>query len=387
MVIAFSEHLDDLLGTSIAELDIPDHLHELAARRYEHLGSSLCGDGVPGQGMDCEIHTQGSFRLGTVTQPIDPKSDYDIDLVCLRNLSKESTTQLGLKTEVGKHVIAYCATRPEGLPDFDEGKRCWTLLYPTDPFHMDVLPAIPDEDGRANAILLTDKDLKNWQRSNPIEYAKWFHKTMEREFLEARIKLARVLKAADVEHVPAWKVKTTLQRSVQALKRHRDIFFINDPDLRPASIIITSLASRAYSGSGSMFEVLVDVSDKMPRLVEDINGSWMIPNPVQEKENFADRWVDRPDKAQAFFDWIEQAHRDFQDYAKDHGIHKILERVAKTLGSAPARKAGAVFGSGLEAARVAGNLRMADQTGHLQHGVGRPVQDHTFHGDAPIQSA
>jgi hypothetical protein len=68
---------------------------------------------------------------------------------------------------------------------------------------------------------------------------------MEREFAETRSVLAKQM---DVEEVPDWYVKTTLQRTVQALKRHRNIYFVDGPENRPASIIITTLAARAYCG-------------------------------------------------------------------------------------------------------------------------------------------
>ena len=47
-------------------------------------------------------------------------------------------------------------------------------VQPGDVFHMDVLPAIPDPDGRASGILLTDRDFHEWLHSDPIAYTNWF---------------------------------------------------------------------------------------------------------------------------------------------------------------------------------------------------------------------
>ena len=118
---------------------------------------------------------------------------------------------------------------------------------------MDVLPALPDVEAQPNGILLTDRELVRWQPSNPVDFADWFYAQMAREYREAREVLAKQM---DVEDVPAWYVKTTLQRTVQALKRHRDLYFADAPEDRPASIIITTLAARAYPGAGSLYEVL-----------------------------------------------------------------------------------------------------------------------------------
>ena len=84
---------------------------------------------------------------------------------------------------------------------------------------MDVLPAIPNAEAAPNAIWLTDRDLRLWQPSNPIDYADWFHARMRQDFLREHEFLA---KSMDVVDVPSWQVKTPLQRTVQALKRHRD---------------------------------------------------------------------------------------------------------------------------------------------------------------------
>ncbi len=74
-------------------------------------------------------------------------------------------------------------------------------------------------------------------------------------------------------------MKTTLQRTVQALKRHRDLHFADAPKDKPASIVITTLAARAYRGQGSLFEVLVDVVERMPAFIEDREGSALDSEP------------------------------------------------------------------------------------------------------------
>ena len=51
---------------------------------------------------------------------------------------------------------------------------------------MDVLPSIPDPEGSANTILLTDRELEQWLHSNPIDYANWFRRRMAEELAELR---------------------------------------------------------------------------------------------------------------------------------------------------------------------------------------------------------
>jgi len=373
--------LDELLGTSIAAFDIPDAVYSRAVARYENAASWL-SDRWPGGGSGGLIYPQGSIRLGTMVSPINPKDEYDIDLVCRRDIAKESTSQEALKTDVGDGLAAYVTSRPEGLPSRREGKRCWTLDYPRDPFHMDVLPALPDLDGVPNAILLTDKELRAWQRSNPIDYAAWFSRKQEYELTRLREALA---KRMDVEHAPPSQMKTTLQRTVQALKRHRDIYFARSSEDGPASIIITTLAAMAYNGNGTLYELLVDVTAQMPLLVERRNGVYWISNPVQDKENFADRWRGRPERAERFFRWIEQAHSDFAGLGAERGVDQVLEKMARSFGEEPAKRAGDALGTRLADAREAGRLGIG-AAGLLGRPRRRPIPPHTFHGDAPTRS-
>jgi hypothetical protein len=374
-----TQQLDTLLELSIADFDIPDDVRRVAEQRYHDVGDWLA-DYYDGNAADGVIYPQGSFLLGTVVQPISNSGEYDIDLVCRRDLLKTSLTQEELKRSVGGALRAYVATSPAGSPTQDEGKRCWTLHYPLERFHMDVLPAIPDADATPNAILITDRELRNWQHSNPLDYAKWFESRMAREFAEARALLA---KRMDVDDVPAWTVKTTLQRTIQALKRHRDFYFEQRPDDRAASIIITTLAARSYQGAGDLNEVLVDTTGRMAGLIERRNGVWWVPNPIREKENFADRWEGRPTRADAFFRWIEQAQSDFTGLGVDAGVDRVVAKLAKLFGEQAAKHAGSSYATALAETRDRGKLGMAVGTGMLGAvSKGKPaVPSHTFHGD------
>src|SRR4051794_31543191 len=180
-----NQQLDDLLGTSIAAFDIPDAVYARAIARYEHLAHWLAGF-WPDSHAGGEVYSQGSIRLGTATCPINPRDEIDVDLVCRRDLLETSITKQELKADVGLGLTRYVATGPDGDPHCTEGGRCWTLEYPGEPFHMDVLPALPDTEARPNGILLTDRELREWQRSNPVDYSEWFRGRMVAEFTMLR---------------------------------------------------------------------------------------------------------------------------------------------------------------------------------------------------------
>jgi Zn-dependent peptidase ImmA (M78 family)/transcriptional regulator with XRE-family HTH domain len=376
MYSTLDQQLDELLQVSIDSLDISDEEYRLSVSRYEAVSQSLADywDESPAGG---DVYPQGSMRLGTVTRNIHRNDEIDIDLVARRDLRKTSITQAELKADTGHGLDLFVESRPEGHPSNKEGKRCWTLHYSG--FHLDVLPALPDEEDSGTGILITDTGLRPWLPSNPIGYADWFHAVMRTEWLEKRAVL--VEKGMDVADVPDWKVKTTLQRTVQALKRHRDIYFTDDLADRPASVIITTLAARAYRSGGSLYDVLIDVTTAMPTFVEKHNGVYVVSNPVQQKENFADRWKDHPHRAQRFFEWVEQARTDFAGIGSDVGVDSALEKMAGAFGDRAAERAARAAGTHLFEARRSGQLAMAAGTGALATGGRRTVRPHAFHGD------
>ena len=74
--------------------------------------------------------------------------------------------------------------------------------------------------------------------------------------------------------------KAPLQIAVQVLKRHRDIYFDGSDDA-PISIIITTLAARAYQGQDSIYATLSHLLERMPNFIEyDANGLAYIRNPM-----------------------------------------------------------------------------------------------------------
>jgi hypothetical protein len=364
-------HVHGPRRTSIEWLDITDQDYRLMVSRYQAIGTSLdeYWDSSPTGG---EVYPQGSMRLGTITRNIHQNDDIDIDLVARRDLTKTSVTQAGLKEDLGAGLDLFIKEDPEHRPRKVEGKRCWTLQYPG--FHVDVLPAVPDEQARGTGISITDTKVRTWLPSNPIGFANWFHSVMREEHL------ALIEKRMAIAPVPEWSIKTTLQRTVQALKRHRDIYFTGQLEDRPASVIITTLAGHGYTSGGSLYDVLRAVTAAVPGLVQTRNGIYVVSNPVQPKENFADRWRDHPRRAARFFEWAEQAAMDFARLGETRGVDTVLEKMARAFGEGPTEHAQRTAGSGLFESRRSGRLAVAAGTGMLATTGSRPVRDHSFYG-------
>ena len=383
-----STQLDELLRLTVAALDIPAEIRAAAVAEYEAVAAWL-RDSWPG--VAGEIYPQGSIRLGTIVTPVTDGCDYDIDLVCRLWLTKD-VSKRELKRIVGAALRDYIATRPPGSIRLKEGKRCWTLIYPGQRFHMDILPAIPNDEIKdsRDAIWLTDRQLVRWQPSNPIGYANWFKGRMTAE--TRRLLLAEAaVRGIDVEQVPPDSVKTALQQTVQALKRHRNLHFEDDPELAPASIILTTLAAQAYTDGASVFDVLTEVTALMPEFVERHDGAYVVANPVLPEENFADRWRSMPQRAEAFFDWVEAAHADFVGLGDRLGLDHLLEGLGANLGLEPAARAARGYGARMRDRQRAGRLTTSPAgllaATPLIGALGtraptHPNPRHTFHGAA-----
>lgn len=325
--------LGELLEAIAESLDIPQHLYEDAVLKYEDVGAWLASEDSELQSYSPEIYPQGSFRLGTVIKPLTDEDEYDIDLVCCLRIDKESVTQGLLKQMVGDRLYR----RKDIAQILEPSRRCWTLNY-RGQFHMDILPAIPNKERPPFAILLTDTDLVRWQKSNPIAYAAWFDDCMKVIFEEKRATLAKSYQV-NVEEVPAWQVKTPLQRAVQILKRHRDFHFQDDQDNKPASIIITILAAKAYRNQEDLCDALVEMIRDMPSFIERRDGKWLVVNPVDPAENFADKWNENPDRPNAFFAWLEKLREDFSRATQAESLHEVVKALTPALGSGPLTKA------------------------------------------------
>lgn len=373
--------LEKVLGAGIATLDITEKERAQVLARYEGVGQTL-NEHWSESTADNRVYVQGSFALGTVTRKVHRNDDVDIDLVVVRGIHSSSTTQADLKTDTGAGLRKF-AVSSDPRAGLEESERCWTLEYPG--MHLDVLPAIPDLSagpGSEDGILITDHDVRTWLRSNPLGFAKWFNDAALEEVLAKEAFLAE--RGVDVADVPTWTRKTTLQLAVQALKRHRDLYFTGRLDKRPSSIIITTLAAHAYQPDGNLFDVLRGIAGRLLDHVEVMGGKYVVANPVMPEENFADSWGNEPWRAAALSEWAEAVNQNINGIASRAGTEHVLKGVQMVLGQKAALAGAEALSRPHIDARRSGLLRVQNGTGALMvggpAGATRPVKDHNFHG-------
>lgn len=295
-------------------IDISDELFDKAVAEYDALGKWIDA-ATPNYRIS--IYPQGSFALGTVVKPITDRDDYDLDLVCEFERQYGFTAKQ-LKRDVVKPLLVKYR-RISG--EIEEKRRCWHVEYDEVPnFHMDIIPAV----NKDYYINITDHDEENdcyeYIGSNPVGYIDWFFSRCERirsSMYEQYLSESRQIVAkADVEQVNRQKVKTPLQRSVQLLKRHRDMMFEHrDQHDKPVSVIITTIAARLYENEDNIIDALSSFLNGATMYISQNkrDGLYYIENPSYSGENFADKWNKEPRRARAFFDWVNQAKQDLID--------------------------------------------------------------------------
>ena len=347
---------NSILAKILEKIELPERAYEIADRRYKDIGEwfhrpeSSCVD------LDPHVFPQGSFRLGTANRPQNDE-EYDLDMGCnlRRGLSKEKNTQEQLKVLVGDELERYREAR-NIKEDLAEKARCWRLEYADDlSFHMDIVPCIPESDLSRSAlrarmiestkleealasdvselaVSITDNTdagyraiVSDWRISNPEGYARWF---------ESRMRTASVFLAeremvfkASIDTLPYYQWKTPLQSAIQILKRHRDTMFKDNEDAKPISVIITTLAARAYSGEGDLVSALSNILNSMEQHIQQ--HAPHIPNPVNPVEDFADKWYSPEHEhlklKENFTKWLFQAKADFAAICSKDNSQIILE--------------------------------------------------------------
>ncbi|MBS4025045.1 MAG: nucleotidyltransferase [Clostridia bacterium] len=341
-----------ILDKIIELLELPESAYNKATKRYEDLGDWFDRDESLLKDNNPHIFPQGSFMLGTAIRPLAENEEYDLDLVCkLRDgITKDSHTQESLKKLIGQELEFYRKAR--GIKEELISKhRCWCLEYQDELcFHIDIVPCIPEDEKKRSLILesmrksgteefvasfasqttvsITDDRhegykhiCSDWNISNPEGYAKWFEHRMNLN------QMSILLEKAQVDELPLFKRKTPLQRCIQLLKRHRDQMFGKN-ESKPISIIITTLAAKAYNGEKDVESALRNILSQMGELVNP--SAPRVPNPVDPDEDFADKWAmpkyRHLNLEQNFYNWIQQAQSDIHHITSTTDIAFITEQ-------------------------------------------------------------
>lgn len=352
------ERQSDILKL-IERLDISPTMYRNAEEKYHALADFLekCG-------IEAEIYPQGSFALGTVVRPSakDPNAAYDLDFICRLKQTRGEIAPSELRRKI-QDALESDERYKKRLEVCDE---CFTIKYADEgniKFSIDVVPAAdesiarkqelsikcerPDLLGTAIAIPRHDGERNyDWLTNNPRGFRTWFEEINEpfrafnrderrREFFNANTQIY-----ASVDEIPEGLERSAMQRVIQILKYHRDVYYLKLPrkdsdDLKPISAIINTLVaeiSKLANPEYGVFELLKFVLDELSIYAkhqaltvnefarqfgarsaikkDKDSGRWVIQNPANPEDNLADKWNENPEIPKFFFKWIEACASD-----------------------------------------------------------------------------
>lgn len=359
------ERQQDILSI-ISELDISPTMYSNAVEKYKAITAYL-----ESYGIEAEMYPQGSFAFGTVVRPTSKSADanYDLDFICQIKGDRSSHTPSELRK------ILLDALKASGIY---EGKleiwdECFTIEYADVGkigFTIDIVPATDESEEKKQSLLAKSSypNLINtavaipkhngnhnytWITNNPRGFRQWFDE-INKPFLEAgrnnyRNELFKRHSRfyASVEEIPHALDRSALQRVIQLLKYHRNVYYDKLPDgddIKPISAIINVLVteiSKAYNPECSVFELLEYVLKELEiyaqhlaknqkefvalygarNVISHNNGVWYIANPANPEDNLANKWNENPRIPKTFFMWIKVVTSDLIDSLQQDDKH------------------------------------------------------------------
>lgn len=304
-------------------IKIDDKILDEASSDYDEISQKLV-DILHWPNEAIRIIPQGSVSTKTLIRSPD-SSKFDIDAVCAVDLSMtEVSDPMDFYEKVG---LALESWEPEPK------KRCWKIDFNGRRYYIEFTPSTPldkvspspgnfikfstSNRYRDTALAIVDTPSKQWKTSNPEGLSNWFSEQAARPLLRWLVeKFNRdSYKAESVTPVPDQEVdlSDTLRVAVRLLKRHRDMSVRRnyvESELRPISIVIVTLLTQCYEGladKGDIYthpiELLIDLVELMPHMIEVREGEYWIANPTVEGENFAEKWNQNPKLKSSFDEW------------------------------------------------------------------------------------
>lgn len=371
------ERQKDILSI-ISSLDISPTMYKNAVDKYNAITKFLNDYGI-----EADMYPQGSFAFGTVIRPnaTNPSASYDLDFICqvrgsrvdytpsdLRQIIEEALSSSGIyggKLTVYKEcfTIEYADVNDIGftidiVPATDETVENKNRLIKKslEPGLIETAIAIPKHNGERNY---------SWLTNNPKGLRTWFDAKNEpflaasRSAYRERLFAANRVLFASVEEIPHELDRSALQRVIQILKYHRDVFYakIKDGDeIKPISAIInvvtTQIASR-YDPNCSVFELLEYVLNELNIYAQQQtltfkdfaqiygsrtvfsrpDGKWYISNPANPEDNLADKWNQNERIPTHFFRWVKAVKDDLIESLQQDDDQRFRASIENGLGN------------------------------------------------------
>lgn len=365
--------IDDLLDKMAESLQLGKTRYDQMIEHYEAVKAWIEADEQFFKPFKYDLYPHGSVRILTTVKPVG-KDEFDLDIALHIKANWGIHTPQRIYDELKRRLNEHSVYRKM----LEAKNRCLRLNYAGD-FHMDILPGIQENAWDEDKLRVPDKKLGTWVSSNPRGYAKWF---LDRTNL---VKISLLEKAMRAEHLPAdnFQNKKPLQRAVQLIKRYRDIYFQYDDTYKTSSIVLTTIAGRFYNGEDSIFDTVDNIISTIQSQVVGFNSRLKVLNPVNEAEDFTDKWDEEPGYYVAFQKFCQHLHNEWQLLKKQQGLLNESRVFKGLFGEDVFLNAQAEQTRLINASREEGTLGINRNSGNLILGaaaVVAPIKTNTFFG-------
>ena len=294
---------DELLAIIANNLELDATRKERMRSAYNAVSDVLKADPEFFKGIEIEVYAQGSLRIGTTIKPVLGK-DFDLDVVLHIYDSYLNHTS----AEIYDELYRVLSNHDTYKPLLEKKKRCVRINYKSD-FHMDILPGCMITTDNTRLKIAKDEKRLVWSRTDPEGYGKWFDGISERKkgtfLLESAINSFVKAQVETRDLPPEVYTKTPLQRTVQIIKRYRDLFYSdkNEDSYPPvSSVVLTTMVAQGYEDEVSIQDSLLNAVKRLKKKADDYRYKgikFSVENPVDnhadiaERENFVDFWNDK----------------------------------------------------------------------------------------------
>lgn len=370
----FNQQLDDLLNRIAEKLQLGDSRRASAERSYDAVSEWIESDLGFFKDIPFNIYAQGSYRIGTNVKPLKG-DEFDLDIVIHMTIPYDGLDPVEVLNQLERRL------REHGQYStmIERKNRCIRLVY-ANLFHIDILPAFQESALDANRIVVPDRLLKDWTPSNPKGYSDWFKSKYIKEEL---MLLEKALNAEDLPNQIPYHLMQPLQRAVQLIKRYRDIYFKDNPDIATSSIILTTIAGMFYNGAKSEFGAIREIINTAHQSIKASDGRVLhIVNPANTAEVFSDKWVNEPYLYKSFVQFIAAFKEQLDKIEGARGIHNIIGIMKDMFGESTSATSLVEQSDYIEKARNSGQLGVSRQSGLLT-GIlptSTPVVKNNFYG-------
>ena len=141
--------------------------------------------------------------------------------------------------------------------------------------------------------------------------------------------------------------------------------------------------ARIYTGKENVYELIEKFSKEYVLYLEkDENGNVLIQNPVNENENFADKWPSNPERKEAFFKFMDDLKYDLvtNKVLLEGNIREQADAYKKLFGENMVNKVYENIAQKTREEREKSNMYLKENGNLTTEKTNITVRNHNFYG-------